>query len=306
MRKYRSDGLKLQVGISRQGQRQNNQMTLLQTPAMPKMPNLSELASRKSSKQFIIQRDPKTPASTSKAVKMQHYIRNETELKKYEQSQSSLSVGDPQKNARYDSCLRQQKVQIHRQSERASSKLKHDDQAFVQPKKNLTVKLIKKEPNKVINLHDKGINSGEQDIPFSGSKQHRLPNIGRIVNRSPVTSQNSDYRDAQAFQEHNKSKLNKKLMILTDDLEIPSERRAEKTTVSILSPQNIHAIANKILRQQQHLKQLAYNKGPSIMNMNLVHTSDIESIRQWNNLNVQIQSNTAKNSGQSAQKYSKI
>ena len=95
-------------------------------------------------------------------------------------------------------------------------------------------------------------------------------------------------------------------MIVTDDAEIPGKKRVEQTTVSILTPQNMQAIANKILRQQQHLKQATQKKGPSIMNMNLVHTSDIESISQWNNLNVQLQSYTAKNTGQNTQKYSKI
>ena len=170
MRKHCSGGLKLQDGMSRQGQRHNNQMTLLQTSAVPKMPNLSELACRKSSKQLINQHEPKTPASTSKTIKPQQCIRNESELKKYEQPQSSLSTGDPQKNARYDSCLRQQKVQTHKFSEFAVKQLKNQEQAHTQPKKNLTVKLIKKDQVKVENSYDGGIDSGEQDLPFSGSK----------------------------------------------------------------------------------------------------------------------------------------
>ena len=48
----------------------------------------------------------------------------------------------------------------------------------------------------------------------------------------------------------------------------------------------MQAIANKILRQQQHMKESAQKKGPNIMNMNLVHTPDLESNGQWNNLNI--------------------
>ena len=73
---------------------------------------------------------------------------------------------------------------------------------------------------------------------------------------------------------------------MTEDGDVPGRKRNEPTTVSILSPSNMQAIATKILKQQQQFRES--KKGPNIMNMNLVHTPDLESNGQWNNLNIQL------------------